>query len=119
MSQHEDNPIRSLKDYLHPTRTTTPSCIMFLPNTPQFEFKPGMIQLLPSFHGLDNENPYVNIREFEEVVATFRSRADTTDTVRLKIFPFSVKDKAKSWLYSLSIGVAKGNSAISGTRIRC
>ena len=68
---------------------------------PNFEFKPGMIQLLPNFHGLENENPYVHIREFEEVVATFYNQANIADTVRVKFFPFSLKDKAKSWLYSL------------------
>ena len=34
MSQLENNTARSLKDYIHPTRTTTSSCIMFLANTP-------------------------------------------------------------------------------------
>jgi hypothetical protein len=60
-----------------------------------------MIPLLPTFHGMDNENPYVHIRELEEVVATFHSQLGSIDTVRLKFFPFSLKDKAKSWLYSL------------------
>ncbi|XP_062113674.1 uncharacterized protein LOC133824717 [Humulus lupulus] len=101
MAHHEEIQQRSLNDYLHPTRTPTPSCIIFPPNMPNFEFKPGMIQLLPNFHGLENENPYVHIREFEEVVATFYNQANIVDTVRLKFFPFSLKDKAKSWLYSL------------------
>ena len=60
-----------------------------------------MIQLLPTFHGLDSENPYVHVREFKEVVAIFQGIADVIDIVRLKSFPFSLKDKAKSWLYSL------------------
>ena len=101
MNQLENNAARSLKDYLHPTRTATPSCIMFPANTPQIDFKPGMIQLLPTFHGLENENPYLHIREFEEVVATFTSQTNALDFTRLKFFPFSLKDKAKSWLYSL------------------
>lgn len=101
MGQCEENVPRTLKEYLHPTRTVTPSCIMFPPNMPQLEFKPGMIQLLPTFHGLENGNPYVHVREFEEVVATFHSCAVATDIVQLKVFPFSLKDKAKSWLYSL------------------
>ena len=58
------NVARTLKDYLHPNRTATPSCIMFPPNAQLPEFKPGMIQLLPTFHGLENANPYVHIREF-------------------------------------------------------
>ncbi|XP_024024257.1 uncharacterized protein LOC112092396 [Morus notabilis] len=74
---------------------------MFPPNAPPTDFKPGMIALLPTFHGLENENPYVHIQEFEEVVATFYSRTEAANIVRLKFFPFSLKDKAKSWLYSL------------------
>ena len=101
MAQHEEVQQRSLKDYLHPTRTAIPSCIMFPPNMPNLDFKPSMIQLLPTFHGLESENPYVHIREFEEVVATFHNRAEAVDSIRLKFFPFSLKDKAKSWLYSL------------------
>ena len=101
MAHHEEIQQRSLNDYLHPTRIPTPSCIIFPPNMPNFEFKPGMTQILPNFHGLENENPYVHIREFEEVVATFYNQANIADIVRLKFFPFSLKDKAKSWLYSL------------------
>ena len=61
--QH-DNPLygnRTLQDYLHPPRTTTPSCIMFPPNIQHQEFKLGMIQLLQTFHGLDRENSYVHL----------------------------------------------------------
>ncbi|EXB92318.1 ATP-dependent RNA helicase dhx8 [Morus notabilis] len=101
MAQNEEVQQKTLNDYLHPTRTATPSCIMFPPNMPNLDFNPGMIQLLPTFHGLESENPYVHIREFEEVVATFHNRAEAADSVRLKFFPFSLKDKAKSWLYSL------------------
>uniref|UniRef100_A0A2N9IB94 Retrotransposon gag domain-containing protein n=1 Tax=Fagus sylvatica TaxID=28930 RepID=A0A2N9IB94_FAGSY len=102
MGDHEeDQPIKTLHDYLHPARNSSPSCIMFPANQQNFDFKPGMIPLLPTFHGMDNENPYVHIREFEEVVATFHSQLGSIDTVRLKFFPFSLKDKAKSWLYSL------------------
>jgi hypothetical protein len=102
MGDHEeDQPIKTLHDYLHPTRNSSPSCIMFPANQQNFDFKPEMIPLLPTFHGMDNENPYVHIREFEEVVATFHSQLGSIDTVRLKFFPFSLKDKAKSWLYSL------------------
>jgi hypothetical protein len=102
MGDHEeDQPIKTLHDYLHPTRNSSPSCIMFPANQQNFDFKPGMIPLLPTFHGMDNENSYVHIREFEEVVATFHSQLGSIDIVRLKFFPFSLKDKAKSWLYSL------------------
>ena len=56
---HRHNPLyqdanRSMHEYLHPTRSPTPSCIMFSPNMPHQEFKSGMIQLLLAFHGLEN-----------------------------------------------------------------
>ena len=101
MNQLENNAARSLKDYLQPTHIATPSCIMFLANTPQIDFKLGMIELLPTFHGLENKNPYLHIQEFKEVVAIFTSQSNALDFTCLKLFPFSLKDKAKSWLYSL------------------
>jgi hypothetical protein len=65
MGDHEeDQPIKTLHDYLHPTRNSSSSCIMFPAKQQNFDFKPGMIPLLPTFHGMDNENPYVHIREF-------------------------------------------------------
>ena len=60
-----------------------------------------MFQLLSIFHGLDRENPYVHIREFEEIIATFQGRPDALNTTKLRVFPFSLKDNANVWLYSL------------------
>ena len=94
-NNNNENAVRTLKDYLHPNQMATPSCIMFLPNAQLPEFKPGMIQLLPTFYGLENANPYVHIREFEEVVATFQNRANVLDIVKLMFFSFSLKDNAK------------------------
>jgi hypothetical protein len=56
MGDHEeDQPVKTLHDYLHPTRNSSPSCIMFPANQQNFDFKPGMIPLLPTFHGMDND----------------------------------------------------------------
>ena len=101
MNEYERLPKRTLEEYIHPTHTATPSCIIFPPNALHIDFRPGMIQYLPTFHGLESENPYVHIREFEEVVATFHDWFGTTDTIRLKFFLFALKDRAKSWLYYL------------------
>ena len=99
-----DNPFfvnRSMNDFMNLTKTSTPSCIAFPLNTPHTEFEPGMIQLLPTFHGLENENSYIHTREFKEVVATLCGQTQTLDVVRLRVFPFPFKDRAKVWLYSL------------------
>ena len=92
---------RTLRDYLQPARTSTPSCIIFPHNVGNIDFKPGLIQLLPRFHGLDSESAYLHIKEFEEVIATIHYDNVTKDTIKLKLFPFSLKEKAKSWLHSL------------------
>nr|CAN82166.1 hypothetical protein VITISV_026520 [Vitis vinifera] len=50
---------------------------------------------------MDRENPYQHIKEFEEVCNTFREGGASIDLMRLKLFPFTLKDKAKVWLNSL------------------
>ncbi|RVW58683.1 hypothetical protein CK203_102761 [Vitis vinifera] len=63
--------------------------------------RPHIVPLLPNFHGMESENPYAHIKEFEEVCNTFREGGASIDLMRLKLFPFTLKDKAKIWLNSL------------------
>ena len=72
---HNHQPIRTLRDYLQPTRSSAPLCIIFSNNANNFNFEPNMISLLPKFHGLDFENPYLHFKEFEEVCATFHDQS--------------------------------------------
>ena len=95
---NENIRVRTFRDHMNPTRTSAPSCIVFPPDASHFNFKPGIIQLLSSFHGLDLENPYLHLREFEEVCNTYNDSNCSINTIRLKLFPFSLKDKAKTWL---------------------
>ena len=60
-----------------------------------------MISLLPKFHGLDSENPYLHFKEFEEVYSTFYDQSCNKEIIRLQLFPSSLKDRAKTWLISL------------------
>jgi hypothetical protein len=83
---------------MNPIRTNAPSCIVFPPDTSHFNFKSSIIQLLPSFHGLDLENPYLLLREFEEVCNTYNNSNCSMNIIRLKLFPFSLKNKDKTWL---------------------
>jgi hypothetical protein len=50
---NENNRVRTLRDHMNPTRTSAPLCMVFPPDASHFNFMPGIIQLLPSFHGLD------------------------------------------------------------------
>ena len=59
--------------------------------------------LLPTFHGMENENPYTHIREFEEVCMNFKEGATNMELLKLKAFPLTLKDKAEIWLNSLRL----------------
>jgi len=91
-----------LRDHYFPT-TYTPSSSLQLPDTiaTHYEIKPSIIQMLPSFYGLDNEDPYKNLDEFLEICLTMRLQNISEDALRMRLFPFSLKDKEKYWLNSL------------------
>ena len=92
---------RSMRDHIHPPRVSAPSCI--IPPTEDVAVRPYLVPLLPTFHGMENENPYTHIRDFEEVCITFKEGVTDMDLIKLKAFPLTLKDKAKAkiWLNSL------------------
>ncbi|RVW83879.1 hypothetical protein CK203_042122 [Vitis vinifera] len=59
------NAYLSMRDRMHPQRMSAPSCI--LPPLEQLVIRPHIVPLLPNFHGMESENPYSHIKEFEEV----------------------------------------------------
>ena len=59
------NAYKSMRDHIHPPRMSAPSCIV--PPTEQMVVRPYLVPLLPTFHGMESENPYLHMREFEEV----------------------------------------------------
>ena len=90
---------RSMRDHIHPPRVSTPSCI--IPPAEDVAVRPYLVPLLPTYHGMENENPYTHIRDFEKVCTTFKEGMMDMDLVKLKAFPLTLKDKAKIWLNSL------------------
>ena len=86
-------PRTSLLEHYIPGAYSTPSGI-HLPavTADHFEIKPSTIQMLPVFHGVENENPYKHLDEFEEMCSTVKMAQFSDDALRLKLFPFSLKD---------------------------
>ena len=96
---------KTLRELFSPITTNPPSCIVLPATTAaHFELKSQIIHFLPTFHGLDREDPYMHVKDFLEICATCKFQNFTDDSVRLRLFPFSLKDKAKAWLNSLSLG---------------
>ena len=97
--ERNPNAFRSMRDHIHPPRMSAASCIV--PPTEKMVIRPHIVPLFPNFHGMESENPYLHIRGFEEVCNTFKEETATVDLMKLKLFPFTLKDKAKIWLKSL------------------
>ena len=91
----------TMRDHIHPPRVSAPSCIV--PSTEDANVRSYLVPLLPTFHGMENENPYTHIRESKEVCMTFKEGATDTELLKLKAFPLTLKDKAKIWLNSMRL----------------
>ncbi|KAK4264934.1 hypothetical protein QN277_026049 [Acacia crassicarpa] len=82
------------------TSTITPPTI----NAGHFEIKSVMIQMLNEagqFGGLPSEDPHLHLKTFLEVCDSFVIPGIPPDTIRIKLFPFSLRDKARTWLNNL------------------
>ena len=90
---------RTMRDHIHPPRVSAPSCI--IPSAEDVAVRPYLVPLLSTYHGMENENPYTHIRDFEEVCTTFKEGMMDMDLLKLKAFPLTLIDKAKIWLNSL------------------
>ncbi|KAL0378595.1 UNVERIFIED_CONTAM: hypothetical protein Sradi_3165000 [Sesamum radiatum] len=95
---------RSIKELNAPNSDQQPLCITFTEAEDNFELKSGLIHLLPSFHGLAGGDPHKHLKEFHVVCARMKPHGIIDEQLYLRAFPFSLKDKAKDWLYYLPSG---------------
>ncbi|KAK4276049.1 hypothetical protein QN277_019041 [Acacia crassicarpa] len=82
------------------TSAITPPII----NAGHFEIKSFMIQMLNAarqFGGLPSEDPHLHLKTFLEVCDSFVIPVIPPDAIRIKLFPFSLRDKACTWLNNL------------------
>ncbi|XP_026378387.1 uncharacterized protein LOC113272804 [Papaver somniferum] len=90
-----------MKEYMYPTRASQPSCIILPADDGQFELKASTIHMLPVFRGADAENPYHHVRDFEDICGTLHFDQMPEESLKLRLFSFSLKEKAKSWMNAL------------------
>ncbi|KAL4378104.1 hypothetical protein GQ457_02G030500 [Hibiscus cannabinus] len=70
----------------------------------QFELKPVMFNMLNSigqFGGSPHEDARQHLRSFIEVCDSFRQQGVHEDVLRLKLFPYSLRDRARLWFNSI------------------
>ena len=53
------------------------------------------------FGGLATENPNQHLKTFIQLADTLKCNGASPEAIRLRLFPFSLRDKARDWLDSL------------------
>nr|GFA07025.1 reverse transcriptase domain-containing protein [Tanacetum cinerariifolium] len=68
--------------------------------TDNFEFKHGHLTLVQNkqFYGHDKEDPYAHIRYFNKIASTLKFPNVLNTSIKLMLFPFSLKGAARIWL---------------------
>ena len=94
----------ALEDLGQPIIPNSPSCILLSTEARNYELKSSHFQMLPSFYGLPNEDPLAHIKEFYTVVCTLPLKDVSEADLRMRVFPYTLKDRAKTWLMSLTPG---------------
>ena len=69
----------------------------------KFEVRPGLVHLLPEFHGLGGEDPNKHLSEFHAICDSMRPADVTEEQIKLRCFPMTLKDRAKDWYYYLPV----------------
>ena len=71
-----------------------------------FEVSPGLINLIAKeqFGGSASEDASMHLHDFCEICDMKKFKNVENDIVKLKLFPFSLRGRAKDWLLSLSNG---------------
>ena len=71
-----------------------------------FEIKPSLLNTLKQnqFAGEEIEDPNQHLMTFYEICDTFMLNGVTEGSKKLRLFPFTLRDRAKDWLHTLPQG---------------
>ena len=86
-----------MRDHYNPTAVAIEPRVRILIGGPNSELKPNMIHAIPKFHGLNSEDPFQHIKQLKHLAQTFRSDVQNRDILLMKMFSFSLLDKAAHW----------------------
>ncbi|XP_010247770.1 PREDICTED: uncharacterized protein LOC104590728 [Nelumbo nucifera] len=95
---------RTLRELAAPILNQQPLCIEYPTLEVAFELKSGLVQLLLVFHGFPGEDPHKHFKEFHVVCSSMKPQGMIEEQVKLIAFSFTLRDKAKDWLYILPPG---------------
>jgi hypothetical protein len=80
-----------------------------------YELCPGLIKLVQEhiFSRNHSENPYSHLADFEQTCSCLKIKGIADETLRWKLFPFSLTGRAKKW-YNRHVGNSQGDWDILG-----
>ncbi|XP_052478429.1 uncharacterized protein LOC128033971 [Gossypium raimondii] len=98
---------RTLRDYALPSLDMVQEAIARSTVTANnFEIKPAMIQMIQNnlqFRCTMTEDSNQYLKQFLQLYDTFKYNGVTDDTIRLRLFPFSLIDNAFSWQNNIRV----------------
>jgi len=98
MAEEQTSPPKQLKEYFTPATYDSPTRTHMPTVTVPFEIKHSLIQMLPSFYVLESKNPFKHVDAFLDICSTVFLNNISDDALHLRLFLFSLKDRAKGWL---------------------
>ena len=103
MAQNDErNARKRLSDYVRPvlqrpvTRIHAP-----LTRGANFRIDSHVMSMLPIFHGKPSEDPYRHVDEISQVFEINHLQNVPADTMKMKLFPATLRDQAKDWFLKL------------------
>ena len=88
-----------MSEFVKPSLTRIESSIVRpIVTANNFEIKPNIIQMVQQFmqfDGLQDENPDAHVANFLEVYNMFKINGVIDNAIRLRLFPFSLRNQAK------------------------
>ncbi|CAN6570907.1 unnamed protein product [Malus baccata var. baccata] len=103
MAVNQDE-LRALEDFAQPIIPNSPSCILLSTEARNYDLKSSHFHMMPSFYGIPNEDPLAHVKEFYNVVSGLPLQGVSEANLRMRVFPYTLKDRAKSWLMTLAPG---------------
>ncbi|KAK8997958.1 hypothetical protein V6N11_012493 [Hibiscus sabdariffa] len=101
---NNQQPARTVRDYLaEDLDGLNPDVTIPEFEAEHFELKPmmfNMLNTLGQFGGSPAENAGQHLKSFLEIFNSFKIHGVSNDVLKLKLFPYSLRDKAKDWLRS-------------------
>jgi len=95
-------------DFMMPLVIENRSSIIYLPyGHENFQLRPDVINLFANnipFYGMSEENPHYHLSRFLEYYGNFKYQGINEEALKMRLFPHTLKDKAREWLDSLPAG---------------